>query len=212
MRAATLSLLVLLVTGCAEVRQPPPPPPPVALAGGAADPIRASIDAIAPAFADQARGLARRPAEAAQAAAQLEYVTAAIPRVRTYAAFSEQTWRELVLARQELRDALGVADDAPGERVATALLAAATALRAGDAARAAAALPAPMFRPGGARSVARLGELGPLPQGAIATALARQELARLDATGGWPGGQPGERTNWGAGGGFGLSADTTIGY
>ncbi|MBX9698074.1 MAG: hypothetical protein K2X74_01500, partial [Acetobacteraceae bacterium] len=41
-----------------------------------------------------------------------------------------------------------------------------------------------LFRPGGAESVARLGELGPLPQASIATLFARQAVARVDAVGG----------------------------
>ena len=176
MRIAAIVVLTVLGAGCAEMRQPPPAAAPAMLVGGAADPLRASIAAMAPAFADQARGLAGRPAEAAQAAAQLEYVTAALPRSRNYAAFPEQVWRGLVLARQELRDALGVADDAVPENVIPALLAAAGALRGDDPSRAALALPAPMFRPGGELSVGRLGELGPLPQGAIASARVMSRL------------------------------------
>ena len=75
-------------------------------------------------------------------------------------------------------------------RLDAALLAAAVALRAGDGARAARALPAPTFRPGGARSVARLGDLGPLPQAAIASAMLQREVARLDAEGRWLAGRP----------------------
>ena len=189
MRPLACLLLALLGAGCAEMRQAPQAGAPATLVGGAADPLRASIAAMAPAFADQARGLAGHPAAAAQAAAQLEYVTAALPRSRNYAGFPEQVWRGLVLARQEMRDALGVADDALPENVIPALLSAASALRGDDPARAALALPAPMFRPGGERSVARLGESGPLPQGAIATGLAQQEMARLDTEGRWVAGR-----------------------
>ena len=209
MRHGTL-LLLALAAGCAEMRQVPPPPP-AAVAPGSADLIRSAIDALAPAFADRARGLAGRPAEAAQAAAQLEFVTAAIPRDPRYAPVPDSVRRDLVLARQELRDALGVAEDAAPEPVVRSLLAAAAALRAGDAARATAALPAPLFRPGGQRSVDRLGELGPLPQGAIASANVAQMVARLDATGGWPGGRPGE-TNAYIGSTFGFGANTSVGY
>ena len=183
-------LLLALAAGCAEMKQVPPALPTAALAPGSADGVRGSIEAMAPAFADRARGLAGRPAEAAQAAAQLEFVTAAIPRDPRYAPIPEGVRRELLLARQELRDALGTADEATPEAVVPALLAAATALRAGDQARAARALPAPTFRPGGARSVARLGELGPLPQAAIASAMVQREVARLDAEGRWLGGRP----------------------
>jgi hypothetical protein len=208
---STLLLLALAAMGCAEMRQAPSAAPPAALAPGTADPVRGAIEALAPAFADRGRALAGRPAEAAQAAAQLEYVTAAIPRDQRYAPIPEPVRRELLLAREEMRDALGVAEDATPERVVPALLTAAAALRVGNATRAAAALPAPLFRPGGQRSVARLGDLGPLPQGAIATALAAQEVARLDADGRWLGGRPVDPT-----GAmftvFGLEGSTSIGY
>jgi hypothetical protein len=210
MRCGAL-LLLMLATGCAEVRQAPPAGPAATLAPGSADGVRGAIEAMAPAFADRARGLAGRPAEAAQAAAQLEFVTAAIPRDPRYAPIPEGVRRELLLARQELRDALGTADDATPETVVPALLAAATALRAGDPARAARALPAPTFRPGGARSVDRLGELGPLPQAAIASEMVQREVMRLDAEGRWLGGRPVD-----ASGNtittFGLGGNTGVGY
>jgi hypothetical protein len=210
MRSGVL-LLLGLAAGCAEMKQAPPAIPTAALAPGSADGVRGSIEAMAPAFADRARGLAGRPAEAAQAAAQLEFVTAAIPRDPRYAPIPEGVRRELLLARQELRDALGTADDAAPGAVVPALLAAAAALRAGNQARAAQALPAPTFRPGGARSVVRLGELGPLPQAAIATAMVKREVARLDAEGRWLGGRPVD-----ASGNtittFGLGGNTGVGY
>ncbi|MFC7477021.1 hypothetical protein ACFQS7_21825 [Dankookia sp. GCM10030260] len=204
-------MLLLLAAGCAEMRQAPPAIPTAALAPNSADGVRGAIEAMAPAFADRARGLADRPAEAAQAAAQLEFVTAAIPRDPRYAPIPEGIRRELLLARQELRDALGTADDATPEAVVPALLAAAGALRTGDRARAARALPAPIFRPGGTRSVDRLGELGPLPQAAIASELLQREVARLDAEGRWLAGRPVD-----ASGNlittFGLGGNTGVGY
>lgn len=204
-------LLLALAAGCAEMRQAPPAIPTAALAPGSADGVRGAIEAMAPAFADRARGLAGRPAEAAQAAAQLEFVTAAIPRDPRYAPIPEGIQRELLLARQELRDALGTDEAASPEVVVPALLAAAAALRAGDTARATRALPAPTFRPGGARSLVRLGELGPLPQAAIASALVQREVARLDAEGRWLGGRPVD-----ASGAtittFGLGGNTGVGY
>ena len=182
MRWAGPALVVLLLaTGCAEVTRRPPPPPPAGLVGTATDPTRAALEAAAVAFADRGIALAGRPAEAAQALAQLEYVAATLPHASRYAQVSDGIGRELALARSEARDALGVAETADSMTVVNALLAAAEALRAGNRAAAAEALPAPLFRPGGAGSVARLGELGPLPQTAIATDLAAQAVARVDA-------------------------------
>jgi hypothetical protein len=207
MRRACL-LLLLAVAGCAELKRAPAPPPPADLVGGAAEPVRASILATAAAFTDRGAGLARQPAAMAQAAAQLEYLTAAIPRDPRWAPMPEGIRRELLLARAELRDAIGVAEEAEPDAVVPALLAAARALRAGNRSAAAAALPAPMFRPGGAASVARLGEAGPLPQVAIATGLAAQEVARFDTEGRWLGNRPVDAsgrsiTTFGLGGGTG---------
>ena len=59
--------------------------------------------------------------------------------------------------------------------------------------------------------MARLGELGPLPQAAIASAQVQQAVARLDAEGRWLGGRPVD-----ASGNtvtvFGLGGNTGVGY
>jgi hypothetical protein len=193
MRRAGL-LLLLAAAACAQVTQPPAPPPPPDLVAGAAEPTRAAMAAIAAAFVDRGEHLAGRPAEAAQAAAQLEFVVADLPRNPRWAAMPDSIRLELLLARTELRDALGVAEAAAPDAVIEALLRAARALRAGDRRAAAAALPAPLFRPGGARSVDRLGDLGPLPQVANATALAAQMAEQLGIGGGLSSTQFPERT------------------
>lgn len=181
--AAGLALALLLAgAGCAELTEAPPPPPPGALVPGVADPLRLALDEAARAFEDRGAALEGRPAEAAAAMARLEYVADALPADPRYRRLAEGTGRELALARSELRDALGVAEAASPRQVIDALLLAATRLRAGDAAGAARALPAPTFRPGGSASVARLAELGPLPQASFATTVAREALARADAS------------------------------
>ena len=171
---------LLLVGGCAEVTRPAPPPPPADLVGGAPDPGRAAIDAAAAAFADRGMGLANRPAAAAQAMAQLEYATEAFASEPRWAAMPEGIRREMLLARTEVRDAIGLDPAAPSRTVVAALLAAARSLRAGDRPRAAAALRPPLFRPGGEASIARLGDAGPLPQASNATALAQETASRMD--------------------------------
>ncbi len=178
--------LVLALAGCAEMQQRPPAPP-MDLAASASDPARAAIQGAAQAFADRGRGLSGQPAAGAMAAARLEYATEALERDPRFTPVPEAVRRQMQLARTELRDALGVQDAAAPRPVIDALLAAARGLRANDPAAAARALPAPLFRPGGERSVARLGELGPLPQASNATALLAQQIAQLDAEGGWTG-------------------------
>ena len=174
-------LAVVLLAGCAEVTRRPPAPAPADLVAGAPNPARAAIEAAASAFADRGARLLDRPAEAAQAAAQLEYATEAFYTDPRWAAMPEGVRREMVLARSELRDAIGLDEAAPSGRAVSALLGAARALRAGDRRRAATALAPPLFRPGGEGSIARLADTGPLPQAANATALAQAAAARLDA-------------------------------
>ena len=163
------------------MRRPAPAPAPADLVAGAPDPARAAIAAAAAAFADRGAGLLDRPAAAAQAAAQLEYATDAFATDPRWAAMPEGIRQEMLLARTELRDAIGLDASAPARTAVGALLGAARALRAGDRRRAAAALPPPLFRPGGDASIARLADTGPLPQVANATALAQVAAARLGA-------------------------------
>jgi hypothetical protein len=178
MRRRALVALPLLAA-CAEMKRPPPPPR-ISFGDGRADPVRVAINAMAPAFADRGRGLAGKPIEAAEASAQLEFVTNALARDQRYAPMPESLRQNLLLARNEVRDALGIAPDLSPDAAMAGLLSAAYSLRANDAVAAAEALPSPGFRPGGARSVERLGDIGPLPQAAIASALAMQEMGRLD--------------------------------
>ncbi|MCO6417709.1 hypothetical protein JYK14_16290 [Siccirubricoccus sp. KC 17139] len=180
-----LLALLLPLGACAELRQPASLPSPAPLGVVTADPVREAVAATARAFADRGAALAGQPAAAAEALARLEFLVAELDRNPRYASLPEGLKRELGFARTETRDAAGIAETASEAAVTPALLAAGRALRAGDAARAAAALPAPLFRPGGARSVARLGELGPLPQTNLATGLLAQEVAQRDAAGGW---------------------------
>jgi hypothetical protein len=182
--------LVARRAGCAEMRTPAAPPPPADLAGAdqpgrLADPVRAAILASAAAFADAGLSLAEKPAMVAQAAAQLEYLSVALPNSEAYAALPQTTVMSLGLARAEVRAALGVNDAADPQQAMRALLAAARALRANQPAEAAAALPAGLFRPGGAASVRRFAEPGPLPQAAAATYQAQQDLAKIDTNRLW---------------------------
>lgn len=196
---------LVVLGGCAEVTRPAPAPAPADLVAGAPDPARAAIAAAAAAFADRGAGLANRPAEAAQAAAQLEYAAEAFSTEQRWAAMPEGIRREMLLARDELRDAIGLQTGAPSRTAVSALLGAARALRAGDRGRAAAALAPPLFRPGGEASIARLADPGPLPQAANATALAQAAASRLEVEGRLGSTQMRERST--GIGGVGLARD-----
>jgi len=172
----------LLLAACAELRQPQRPP---ALADSSADPVRAAIAALPAAFADAGTGLSGQPAAMAAAAARLEYVAAALQRDPRYTVIPPGVARDVLLARAELRGALGIAPDLASAAAVQALASAARALAAGDTAAAAAALPAPGFRPGGMASVARLSDPGALPFCAIAAGELQGAVEMLDASNGW---------------------------
>ena len=86
---------------------------------------------------------------------------------------------EIRTARLEWRSALGIRSGAAPDAVAAALGRATLALRAEDVPAASAALDPALFEPGGNVTVARLASPGPLPQSRIASAVARDEVARL---------------------------------
>jgi hypothetical protein len=178
-RIATLVALLPLV-GCAVA-----PAPYAILPGdavvGAGDPTRAAIIGSAYAFASPAT-MAGRPDAAARAAAQVEYLATEIPAGPRWTGYSPLIGQELLAARDELRLALGVAPDAPPQAVVDALYGASRALRSGDPAAAALALPGSVFHDG-PTTLARLGSLPPLPRTRLATALTNQEFLRVEQDG-----------------------------
>lgn len=184
MRLGLATGLVLALAGCAELRTPrPAPAPPDLLAGpgiaSTVQPTRAALQAAADAFANTGLGLAGKPSEAAQAAAQLDYVAEDLRRNPQFSGLPEGVRRDMQLARTEVREALGIDAAAPSAAVVRALLDVARELRAGRRAAAAQRMAAPMFRPGGELSIRRLAEPGPLPTAAIATALALDTMTRI---------------------------------
>jgi hypothetical protein len=151
--------------------------PPVA-GSGLADPGRGAILNTSYAFATAGR-LAGRPADAAIAIAQAEFLTVdlvANQRWREYAPNVALGFRQ---ARPEWRAAAGIAPEAPPQPVIDALFGAAAALGRGDANAAAAALPALLFQDGGAASLARLAALPALPLTATIARQAENELNRV---------------------------------
>lgn len=182
-RLAGLALLAL--AACAELQQRPTPPPPEISAGG--DPVRSGSAALVQAFADGGRALAGRPAEMALAVARLEYMTDALARDPGLAPVSEAARFQMIAARREARGALGMAETVPPGRAVNALLATRRALLAGDEPAARAAM-ASVVSPGGLPPLGRLADMGGLPQAAIATAILRDEIQRLDLESAWRGG------------------------
>jgi hypothetical protein len=174
LRAAPLVLALAACTGQA----PPTASLPFDSVDGAGDPARAAIINSAYAFADPAY-LAGKPDLAARATAQLEYLAAEIPVGPRWVEWTPQVGMGLQGARTELRGVLGIPDSAQPQAVVDALYAASRALRRGDRPAAAAALRRAEAAEGEALLI-RLAALPPLPRTRLATALAHQELIRVD--------------------------------
>lgn len=176
--AAMAGLLALL--GCAEMRQPAPiARVPAALTAGSPDPVRDAVTEVADLYADAGRSLAGDPSRMARAAALLELVAVELGRDLRWAPLPPGVGFEMRAARTETRAALGIRAGATPDAAVAALAATHAALRRGDQAAAERALDPALFEPGGAGTLALLGRPGPLPQGRIATALARDEAERL---------------------------------
>lgn len=172
--------LLALVAGCAEMRTPPAITRiPAVLAPNSPDPVRTMAAEAAAAFADAGRSLAGDPARTARAAAQVEMLLAEFERDPRWAPISPGAIFELRGARLELRAALGIRAGAGSDAVARALAAAYQALQRGDQRAAQAALDPALFEPGGAVTLARLINPGPLPQTRLGTTRAQEEVARL---------------------------------
>jgi hypothetical protein len=180
--AATAAAILAFSLSLGACGGPVPPhaslPPDAVM--GVGDPTRAAIISTAYAFNTPA-SVARRPVDAARAAAQVEHLATEIPYGPRWVEFSPLVGRELVAARGELRSALGIAPDAPPQAVVDALYAASRALATGDGDAAARVLPPPAFRDGRA-TLARLASLPSLPRTGTATALTEREMIRVDQT------------------------------
>ncbi|GGG45129.1 hypothetical protein GCM10010964_35660 [Caldovatus sediminis] len=148
---------------------------------GIGDPVRGAA-LNAPRLLGDTAQYAGRPAAAARAVVQLEFLAHALATEPRYAPEVQSTVLfQLRAARAEAREALGIAPDAPPEAVMDRLRAAADALEAGSPARAEAALDAPrIFALGPRATLARLGALPPLPHTREAAGAVAAELDRLE--------------------------------
>lgn len=143
---------------------------------GAGDPTRAALIRAASAF-NQPGGLAGRPADAARAIADVEYLAVELTGPRWVG--MPLAASQLGGARPEWRAALGIPLTAPPQPIIDALYAARRALLAGQTDLAVASLPGSLFQPGGTAALARLANLPPLPQTAAAASLAEREATRM---------------------------------
>ncbi|WP_237214807.1 hypothetical protein, partial [Falsiroseomonas oryziterrae] len=151
--------------------------------GGTGDPVRGAALSAPRMLGDTAQ-LRGRPAEAARAAVQLEFLAEEFrsnPRYMHDVSGAAQ--HALRQGRAEMRQAIGIAPDAPPEAVIAQLREAAAALDAGSLARAEAALSGPIFPAGSAATLQRLAALPFLPRVSEAAGAANAEMSRLDGRG-----------------------------
>lgn len=141
---------------------------------GAGDPTRTAVFTTSSVFA-QAHPAAGRPAEAARAIAQMEFLAVDLPQNQSFTMASGTLAPQLRTARREWRSALDIAPEAPAQPVINALYAASRAIESGQG-DAAAALPSSIFRKGGAATIAQLAALPPLPNTASASVTAQQTI------------------------------------
>lgn len=168
--------LLLLTAACAAPMAAPHTGivlPPSAEGPGAGDPTRGAILASAYVFG-QPSSVAGDPAAAATALGQLEYLAVEIPTGPTWRDFDPLVAPMLQQGRAEARQAMGLRPGASGQSAVDGLYAAAAALRAGDRARAEAALAPIAPQPG--VTLARLAALPYLPNAAAATTAAQRAL------------------------------------
>jgi hypothetical protein len=175
---ALSTLTLLLLSACAIPASGPSVPdvplPPVQGSGDAGHQAVMTADA---AFSD-VRQLAERPAAAARASAQMEWMAATLPRLASWTETSPLLPGALSAGRSELRTALGIASNVPPDVAARGLLAAASALEAGQQAAALSALD-PLAPGQGAQILTQLRNLPALPRTRFAASLARQEIFRV---------------------------------
>ncbi|MDB5372596.1 MAG: hypothetical protein JWP04_1238 [Belnapia sp.] len=177
----TLLAGLLAMAGCAQ-------DPSADYLGGFGDPLRGAALYAPQNLGDTSRW-AGRPAEAAVAAEQLEFLTDGLPASPIYATeLNPAVVQGLTTARVEMRHYLGIAPDADPQVVIASLRRAAAALRAnGQAggptngrALAEAALDGPAFTAGPVGTLQRLAAMPRLPRTAEAAGLVASDFDRLE--------------------------------
>ncbi len=176
-----------LLAGCLQPENETAGPPssvtlPPEAIPGAGDPMRSAIGTGATFFAS-GKPIVGRPAEAAQAIAQMEYVVAALPTDPRYTTMTSGDVNAFLQGRAEWRRVLGIPPQAPPQQVINALYMTARGINYGQPGQAAAALVPPNFTLGGAEMLARLGDLPSMPLANRAGVYARGVLERQQRQG-----------------------------
>ncbi|BDG72489.1 hypothetical protein [Roseomonas fluvialis] len=163
----TILLGTLAIAACGPVT--PPPTIPVSAAPGerVIDPIvRAGNNATA----FFRRPQPNQPAVAARAIADIEYLAGAVPADPRWQTASSSAQVQLIQARNQARQALGIPRTASAQDVIDGLTRAADALDANDRAAAAQALPRSIFTAGPDQTLRRLAQPPRIPSASAALA------------------------------------------
>ena len=179
MRAALPILVALALAACGPqpVQVYASLPPDAVL--GAGDPLRSAAANTSVVFGSPQQ-LAGRPADAARAVAQMEYLAVQMPNNPRFPGISPTAGSQFAAARREWRGALGIPAEQPPQAVIDSLYAASRALQVGQKDAAAAALPANVFPQGGQTALLRLASLPQLPLTNDAAVTASQTLQRSE--------------------------------
>jgi hypothetical protein len=176
-------LFAPLVAGCVPVTRPVPfVPVPASLRTGVGDPPVAAIGTINYVFGQPGR-VAGRPAEAADAIAQLEWLVTEFATDQRWIAMPPLVLPSLRAGRDEVRQAFGIAAEATPAEVVVAFDGAAQGLRGFDVTGAGDALEPLVGRNGIGPALERLANLPPLPRAARAASVAQSGLSEMNRRG-----------------------------
>lgn len=160
-------------------------PVPTSLRRGAGDPAVAAVGVTAYVFG-QPRVVAGRPADAADAVAQLEWITVELATDQRWIGLRALVVPNLRIGRAEVRQAFGIPADTTPTAAVEAFDAVAQSLRGFDVTGAGAALEPLTGRAGISRALDLLDGMPVFPRAAFATAEAQRgvsELARRSTLG-----------------------------
>ena len=177
MRKVLLLAALLLPPGCAGVQPfvPDTARMPAGAMGQGTDPDVWSMNIAQWAFADPGRTYGR-PAEAARAAAAMDYLAGAFYTSPRWARLSALTKEQLLQGRAQVRAALGVVPGTPSQVVVNQLMAAFNALSAGDDQAALRYLGPPAFAIPAPEVLARLSNMPYLQMANVSTMRAANEM------------------------------------
>ncbi len=174
-----MSVVGVFVAGCQLAPPPDTARPATAAFGSNGDNDVSAINISSWAFSRPSNTLGR-PIDAARAVAAVDYLAGELSTSPRWDFMSPITKIQMLQARVEVRQAVGIAPNAPSQQVITALLGVAVALDAHDQPAALRDLASPVFTRPPAQILATLGSMPYLQRANIATQNASQQEQPAD--------------------------------